>query len=352
MDSLNFENTKIDRIVVHKVGNKAKEEGVKLSRRELNIEEDFIRELLMMYFTKPFDGKVEYNFTHAADLKLNEIYSYSKNIFNDVDSFYNQSVNIANHLYEQGTHPRIKSGELYVVYFSDCLVDDELCDGLGIFKSENKDKYLRVMQQGDSFEIDFEDGININKLDKGCIIFNTEEEQGYKVITADKLSTSQDAVFWKDEFLRLTARPDDFYMTKNFLQMVESFSTDCLSTENNVDKREQVNFRAKAAQYFEEKEEFVMEDFEKEVLQEPEIIETFKEYKESFQEAFHMNTDVADDFVIAPEVKKEVQKKFRSVIKLDGNFHIYIHANPELSEKGYDEKKKMAFYKLYYTEET
>lgn len=351
MDTLNFESTKIDRMVVHKVGNKGREEGVKLSKRELVIQEDFIRELLMMYFTKPFDGKVVYNFTHAADLNLNEIYSYSRNIFGNPESLFAESVNIANHLYEQSGHPRIKSGELYVVYFKDCLVDDELCDGLGIFKSENKDKYLRVMQQGDGFEIDFEDGININKLDKGCIIFNTESEQGYKVLTADKLSPSADAVFWKDEFLRLTARPDDFYMTKNFLQMVESFSTDCLSTENNVDKREQVNFRAKAAQYFEEKDEFVMEDFAKEVLQEPDIIETFKEYKESFNEEFHVS-DFADDFTIAPEVKKEAKKKFRSIIKLDGNFHIYIHANPELSEKGYDEKKKMAFYKLFYHEES
>lgn len=206
------------------------------------------------------------------------------------------------------------------------------------------------MQQGDNFEVDFEDGININKLDKGCIIFNTEAEQGYKVVTADKLSSSQDAVFWKDDFLRLAARPDDFYMTKNFLNLVESFSTDCLSTENNVDKREQVDFRAKASRYFEEKDTFVMEDFAKEVLQEPEIIETFKEYKESFKEEFHM-PELEEDFQIVPEVKKEVQKKFRSVIKLDNNFHIYIHAKPELSEKGYDEKKKMGFYKLYFHEE-
>jgi len=350
-DNLNFENAKIERIVVHKVGNKSREEGVKLSKTELIIHEEFIKELLMMYFTKPFDGKVIYNFTHAADINLNEIFAYTRNIFQVKGAMYNESVNIANHLYEQSTHPRIKSGELYVVYFKDCLVEDELCDGLGIFKSENKDKYLRVMQQGDNFEVDFEDGININKLDKGCIIFNTEAEQGFKVVTADKLSSSQDAVFWKDEFLRLVARPDDFYMTKNFLKMVESFSTDCLSTENNVDKREQVDFRAKASKYFEEKDTFVMEDFAKEVLQEPEIIETFKEYKESFKEEFHM-PELEDDFQIAPEVKKEVQKKFRSVIKLDNNFHIYIHAKPELSEKGYDEKKKMGFYKLYFHEES
>jgi hypothetical protein len=348
---LNFESTRIGHLIVHKVGNKSREEGVQLSGKEIPGVEDYISELLMMYFTRPFDGNVMYNFFHDADLNLNEIYSYSASIFDNPSGFYEHSCHIANHLYEQSSHPKIKSGELYVVYFNDCVVEDELCDAIGIFKSENKDKYLRIMQQGDGFGLDFEDGININKLDKGCLIFNTEKEHGFKVCTVDKLNPTGEAAFWKDEFLRIKPRPDNFYMTKNIIELCKSFSEDCLTTENNVDKKEQVNFMAKTARYLEEKDNFDLQEFAREVIAEPEIIETFKSYTESFQEDYQL-PELDQAFEIAPEVKKEVKKQFRSVVKLDRNFHIYIHSNPELVEKGYDDKRKMNYYKLFFNEES
>lgn len=40
---------------------------------------------------------------------------------------------------------------------------------------------------------------------------------------------------------------------------------------------------------------------------------------------------------------------FKSVIKLDKNYHIYIHGDRQLIEQGEDNKGK--FYKVYYKEE-
>ncbi len=42
---------------------------------------------------------------------------------------------------------------------------------------------------------------------------------------------------------------------------------------------------------------------------------------------------------------------FKSVLKLDKNFHIYIHGDKELIEKGYDDAVGKKFYKIYYDEE-
>ena len=41
----------------------------------------------------------------------------------------------------------------------------------------------------------------------------------------------------------------------------------------------------------------------------------------------------------------------RSVIKLDKNFHIYVHGGEQLIEQEYDEERGMKYYKLYYREE-
>ena len=41
----------------------------------------------------------------------------------------------------------MRSGEFYVAYFSDCVLDDEIVDAIGIFKSENKDTYLKPIER-------------------------------------------------------------------------------------------------------------------------------------------------------------------------------------------------------------
>jgi hypothetical protein len=47
-------------------------------------------------------------------------------------------------------------------------------------------------------------------------------------------------------------------------------------------------------------------------------------------------------------VKKQA-RVFKNVIKLDKNFHIYVHGDRNLIERGADENG--TFYKIYYKEE-
>ena len=54
-------------------------------------------------------------------------------------------------------------------------------------------------------------------------------------------------------------------------------------------------------------------------------------------------------FTISESAVKKQARSLKSVIKLDKNFHIYIHGDRELIEKGEDKKGK--FYKVYYQEE-
>jgi hypothetical protein len=58
---------------------------------------------------------------------------------------------------------------------------------------------------GEGFEIESEKGVNINKLDKGCLIFNTEKEKGYIVAVVDNTNKGADAQYWVDDFLHVQA---------------------------------------------------------------------------------------------------------------------------------------------------
>ena len=54
-----------------------------------------------------------------------------------------------------------------------------------------------------------------------------------------------------------------------------------------------------------------------------------------------------DNFEISAQAVKQQARAFKSVLKLDKNFHIYIHGNREMIEQGIDENGRK-YYKIYY----
>jgi hypothetical protein len=60
--------------------------------------------------------------------------------------------------------------------------------------------------------------------------------------------------------------------------------------------------------------------------------------------------DIADHFSISAPAVNRHARIFKSVLKLDRNFHIYIHGDRDLIEKGTDSNGRK-YYKIYYEEE-
>ena len=348
----NFSNVTLDGLVVHRIGNQARDESLQLSKTVLQPKDQIVRELLMKYFLSPFKEEVFYNFHHEYDLKLNEMYYCANHIFGGDDEgtdFLEQSVNMAKHLYNETNQPNIKSGELYVVLLRDCIIDDEIADAIGIFKSENKETYLKIFEQGEGFEIGYEDGININKLDKGCLIFNTEQESGYKVCVVDASNKNNEARYWRDDFLQVKRRDDDFYKTQNFMNMCKGFVNEVLAKDEEVEKPEQIKVLSKSVEYFNENDAFDPIEFEAEVMESPQTIERFRDYKENYFE--EQETEAFEAFDISPAAVKRLEKKFKSVIKLDKNFTLYVHGGQDKIKKGYDPSVNRHFYQLFFDDE-
>lgn len=343
------EDASLERLVIHKTGNKSREEGIKFSKAPVLFSEA-IKDLLMRYFLSPF-GKNEYfNLHHEADVNLNEVYHFACAIFDDPGSFYLNSVNLANHLYENSVHPKVKSGEFYVALLKNLIVDGEEVDAIGLFKSESRDTFLKVYPTSDNFSIEHEDGININKLDKGCLIFNTERENGFVVATVDNLSKSNEAAYWIDNFLKVKQRNDEYFQTNQALTLCKQFVTEKLPETYEIDRPGQAELLNKSMKFFKENDSFVMEEFVSEVFAEPDIIETFNEYKRDFE--IEREVKINDDFDISGQAVKRMSKVYKSIIKLDKNFHIYVHGDRDNIEKGFDDERGMKFYRLFYNEET
>ncbi len=355
-----FDPSTIQQVALHRIGNKATAEGYILSDKLLPLNEQ-LQEVLMQYFVSPFKGDEYFNLFDEVNIEMNDIYRYVTDIFNNPDTLLDTSREIAKKLYDSSTHANIKGGDLFVVYFDECSMNGEKCSAIGLFKAENQDRYLKIgyseeqwsKLDGDesakaTFNIEIAKGINVNKLDKGAIIFNLSRDEGYIVSTVDATNRSLDAAYWRDTFLQIRQREDEYYNTHTEMTAYKKFVTDELPQKfENVSKADQADLLNRSMEYFKQNDTFDVQHFAEEVIAQPEVIESFTQYREQYQRDNAI--ELADQFDIDDSAVKKQSRAYKSVIKLDKNFHIYVHGNRELIEQGEDERGK--FYKVYYNEE-
>ena len=347
--SMDFFTCNISHLSVHEVGNKNNGGQLYASSQNIEVDDENLIALLQHYFLKPFTQQEFWQFTSSNDdVNLNPVYSYAKQVFDNPESFHLQSINMAKHLFECTNHPNIKDGDLYVAYLHHAKVGDEICDAIGLFKSEQKEAFIKTKRKGKEYDIKADEGINIDKLDKGCIIFNLNEDIGYKIAIIDKAGRGAEASYWKDDFLQVKTCADDYNFTRNFLNVTKAYVTQQLTEEFEVSKADQIDLLNKSVNYFKDNERFVAEDFAATVFEDKSVINSFNQFKNTMQH--DADLDLSDGFDINNQAVKKQARVFKSVLKLDKNFHVYIHGNRNLIEKGEDDNGRK-YYKLYYDNE-
>ena len=343
---------RIETASAHLVGNKYHEELLTISDAHLDIGDEELTDLLKSYFLDHFKEPDFQSFTapEAGELSENPLYSFAQKVFSNEGDFHQLSAGVAQHLYNSSDHPNVKPGELYVVLFRDLVVEDELTDAVGIFKSEVKQYFLKMQATGNSLALNFEQGINPEKLDKGCLIFKLSEATGYRCCVVDKSSKGEEARYWKDRFLAVKPRPDSYHFTEDVLKVTKKFVTSkAMKDEFEVERADQLDFLNTSVKYFKENETFNEQEYATEVFKNEEVAQGFQEFRQAYQEANEMPT--AEEFDISAQAVKKQSRYLRSVLKLDKNFHVYVHGDRQLIEKGYDEEKGKNFYKIYFEEE-
>ena len=342
----------IEQLAIHRVGNKMHDEFYVLSEAPIVLEDELLATLLMHYFLSPFAKLQEvYQLSHSSgNLALNELYHFSKSFFEGELEFLALSQQLCKHLFEASNHPNIKGGELYVVHLRDVQLEGEVHEAIGIFKSESKEPYLKVSPAQGAFKLGYEqEAININKLDKGCLIINTDSEEGYKVLVVDQTNRQQEAVYWKDDFLGVRVRNDAFSKTGNFLKVYKQFVDEGLDEVFELERTDKIDLLNRSMDYFKDKETFKKKEFEEEVLGNPKAVAHFDSYRQQFEDDHE--SPFGEQFDISSGAVKKAQSTYKRVLKLDKNFHIYVHGKREYIEKGYDDEKGMNYYKVYFKEE-
>jgi len=344
---INLKDAQLSRLCIHRVGCQNDNEDILFSESETNLSDPLLKGLLQRYFFDGFKDHQFYQLTHSSDLELNETYHYVSQIIENPDNLYGLSRDIARYLHECSDHPNIKSGDFCIAWIENCSVNGEYADAVGLFKVESKDTFLKIAQD---FSVIHDQGINISKIDKGCLIFNYERDQGFLVSIIDNTNKNNEARYWKEDFLKVKPREDSFFHTKSYMQLCKNFCTEVLDKKEQVEKTDQIDFLNRSSGFFSNKETFNIREFEEEVIADPEIIDKFRGFKTNFQENSDVN--MFDEFAISNQAVKGTKRVFKSVLKLDKNFHIYVHGNRSLIERGYDDHRQMHYYKVYFTEES
>ena len=280
-------------------------------------------------------------------MKFNEVCSYASELFEGAD-FVAVSRKIAKQLYESSIHPNIRGGELFVVKLSNVNYDGKNVNAIGLFKSETKDSFLRFVSLNKSLEVENDLGANVNRLDKGCIILDYSDDKGFYVFTLDS-SNRTDAKYWTNDFLGITPRQNEYSYTKDVLTMTKDFVSKVLPTEYPVTKAEQVEILNKSVNYFKGNEDFSMKGYKEAIFGNEKFFESFSRHKDAYVQ--EREVELAENFSISDSAVKKQERKMKGVIKLDKNFHIYVHGGEQLIEQEYDEERGMMCYKLYYREE-
>lgn len=332
----------ISAAVVQRVGNKSTGDGIAFSSALCPMED------VEIHLHKLIDTSFKYDdmksFNALDSVEFNPVYRFVSRIFDDNSCIIEQANNLARHLYEQSIHPNIKVGEFYVVYFKNCELANNIIDAIGLFKSESRETILKIMIEANTLRLNPEHGMSLRKLDKGCIIFNTDKENGYKVAVVDSASSGSDAHYWVDNFLHVTNCNDDYHNTLQVVDVCTSFIRQMQKDSGNLTC-------AKAAKTTVEllsSEKALSIDRVADILcQTEEQKQLFNTFKSQHEE---IHGTLPEEFIPIPTALKRKPVNRMNSIKLGSDFEIKILNSSADLESGYDKKKKMNYYILYYKE--
>ncbi|MCB0530315.1 MAG: nucleoid-associated protein [Saprospiraceae bacterium] len=347
---LDYSAARFVRFAATWVGNKSRYEGVVIPKQTLTPLNDFAEELLLGAFLKPFEKSEEFfYFHHEEDVSNHQVYQSSMAIFQDPEALSEEAGKLAQLLYEHCESPKIRGGEFFMAYFEDLELQGEAVNAIGLWKIQSKDPYLKTERTAEAFALQVLEGIPTGKAEVAALIFHVDEAEGYRICALDTVSKKDERSFWKDDFLRLRPIEDNYFNTRHYISLSSEFITQKAPAKFGFDRTDTIDLLNRSGDYFKENEHFEMDDFSESLFPEETQREAFRDFRDQYAKAYAVPLE--DKFDISGQAVRRDFKVFKSVLKLDKNFHIYVHGRRDLIERGFDEDKGKKYYKVYYDNE-
>lgn len=347
---LNFEAVEMAQLVLAKIGNPSRDEPLQTSKQPFKVSDED-QKTLCPIFLKPFRNLVGQRFVHHSSLDKNEINMSATAIFDDAASLLTQGCEIATRLYSKSSHPNIKSGDLCISLLKNIDLDGEMKRAICILKSESVTPFLSISARDGDLQLETEQGINPEKIDKGCLILEHLEKKGFYVLTFDRAGA--ESRFWVRDFLGVRPIPDSALLSKRVAEMAvsavapEAVAQDSPPWDVNEPAQE-------ALSYLKGQKNFSLQEFEEQALRTDEAKSRFAEERKRVEEEEGIKLE--ENFDISKRDVTKAKKFMKSIMKLDTGVEIRLRPKVvdkpgDVLEKGFDESRKMNYIKVYFNED-
>ncbi len=301
-------------------------------------EQEFLRKL----FLKPFASVGQTHEFAERDGQPNALQALCRKA-EDGKALVGLSRAIAKLLIDVANEHEARTGDLFVARFAGVELGSAVHDALGILKFDDKEVFIESRVEDDMLAMQLRRGLGGRKPDQALLVVFTPGVPTLLVID-DKPQNP----FWQQAFIGLRAKRDTVNSTRNMLDMTRSFITQQLPQDYEIPKADQIDLLNRSVQYFKENTEYDRGSFAREVFQNEEVAGSFQRFGDRYQE--ERAVDLDERFAISADAVKRQARVFKSVLKLDKDFHIYIHGDRNKIERGVDESGRK-FYKIYYEQE-
>jgi len=347
---LNFEAVEMAQLVLAKIGNPSRDEPLQTSKQPFKVSEED-QKTLCPIFLKPFRNLVGQRFIHHSSLDKNEVNMSATAIFDDAESLLTQGCEIATRLYSKSSHPNIKSGDLCISLLKNIDLDGEMKRAICILKSESVTPFLSISARDGDLQLETEQGINPEKIDKGCLILEHLEKKGFYVLTFDRAGS--ESRFWVRDFLGVRPIPDSALLSKRVAEMaVNAVAPEAVAQDSPP---WDVNEPAKEAlSYLKGQKNFSLQEFEEQALRTDKAKSRFAEERKRVEEEEGIKLE--ENFDISKRDITTGKKFMKRMMKLDTGVEIrlgpkVIDKPDDVLEKGFDEDRKMNYIKVYFNED-
>jgi len=273
----------ITKTIIHQVGNKNNGDGVRFSTTESSIKDE-INTVFQGMLIKSFKMDLLHQFYFEPTLQLNPIYVFCNNLFNDKSQFVAETQNISRYLYEKSTHPKIKNSEVCFLYIENCMLNDVETEAICILKSENKETILQFQKEDEGYNIVKQQGLGLGRLDKGCIIYNIDDDNGYICSVVDTgAKKGEEAKFWMDDFLHMRPINNSYNKTKAVVEVISTYLNSEMPHSFETSKSEQAILINNAVNELKSCKEINVQKISIKIFNEVEVQKDFERYFENFQ---------------------------------------------------------------------
>jgi len=314
-----------------------------MASKAVEIEATMSHKVAQILLPRIIASEGEFIFDHDVNIELNSVRKLLLDYSGEISNFYEMTVGVMKVL--ATSEKNISEGEVYITTFDQIIYDQKPCQAVGIFKIDGKQSFIESSLTDDQLTMTLNKGIGIKDLNKGALII-LDSDQNEMILKV--FQNHPDIKYWRNQFLMIRPLENEFYQTKNTMNLCKDFALKGLDEMAKVD---QVDLLNKTVDYFSEKQSFDQSEFEEEVLASTDIKAAFNSYKDSFEEK-HQIEAMSEQFEISKPAFKVAKKYIKSVIKLDRNFHVYVHGQRQEIERGYDEVRGKNYYKLYFDQES